>query len=264
MESELIFSQLRTQEAFHAVREQGNNNWLLIYNLSGQAYFRHSKGELRTKPGDVVLYLPGQSRYYGSDSLSTPYVRLYSEFQPRAEWHELLQWPEVAPELRMLTLEEEPIRQRMAQSFREAIDHMMSHRQRREFFAMNALEQALLWCDTENPKGSSRRLDARISRALESLTQDIARPFMLSELAQRSGLSISRFSWLFRQSTGTTPQQYVETQRLDRARQLLRITQNPIKEIAMEIGYPDPFYFSLRFRRYTGMSPRQFRKNCNK
>jgi len=47
---------------------------------------------------------------------------------------------------------------------------------------------------------------------------------------------------------------------MTRAGQLLRLTPNPIKEIAMEVGYSDPFYFSLRFKRHTGLSPKAFRE----
>jgi transcriptional regulator GlxA family with amidase domain len=48
-------------------------------------------------------------------------------------------------------------------------------------------------------------------------------------------------------------------ERLNRARQLLGWTSLSIKEIAAEVGYHDPFYFSARFRKHLGKSPRAFR-----
>jgi AraC-like DNA-binding protein len=49
-------------------------------------------------------------------------------------------------------------------------------------------------------------------------------------------------------------------QRINRARQLLELTAMSIKEIAAEVGYENPFYFSLRFKKQTGTSPRDYRQ----
>jgi AraC family transcriptional regulator of arabinose operon len=67
---------------------------------------------------------------------------------------------------------------------------------------------------------------------------------------------------LFRAQVGQTPQRFLEQQRLDRAKQLLAFTPNSIKTIAYELGFENPFYFTLRFKRYTGSSPRQYRKSA--
>ncbi|MFA7342909.1 MAG: helix-turn-helix domain-containing protein [Terrimicrobiaceae bacterium] len=236
-------------------------NWLLIYNVGGSGIFRHADGQVVTRPGDAVLLPPHVRHDYGSERSSIPYVRLFAHFQPRPEWHDLLQWPEEVPGLRKLAIGHERIQQRVKQNFNKAIAHVVGHFRRREFFAMNAFEQVLLWCDAENPRAESARCDERIVRAMEFLTRNIFRPITLAMLAKHCGLSVSRLSALFRQSTGTTPQQFLEVQRLDRARHLLRITQNPIKEIAADVGYSDPFYFSLRFKRHTGVSPKRFRQD---
>lgn len=252
---------LRSNKAFRIVRERGTASWLLIYNITGAGVFRHKAGQITTQPGDAVLLPPNVRHDYGSERSSIPYIRLFAQFHPRPEWHDLLQWPEVAHGLRKLTIESERIQQRVKHGLNEAVAQAMGHNRRREFFAMNALEQVLLWCDVENPRTESGRHDERIVRALDYIIQNISQPITLTMLAKHCGLSVSRFSWLFHQSTGTTPQRYLEIQRLDRARHLLRITQNPIKEIAMEVGYNDPFYFSLRFKTHTGMSPKRFRQS---
>ena len=57
-----------------------------------------------------------------------------------------------------------------------------------------------------------------------------------------------------------TPQQFLEQQRLDRARQLLELSGRSIGDIAADVGFDNPFYFTLRFKRLTGLSPRDYRK----
>jgi AraC family transcriptional regulator of arabinose operon len=82
----------------------------------------------------------------------------------------------------------------------------------------------------------------------------------VARIAAQCGLSPSRFAHLFRHQTGETPQRYLELQRLKRARELLEFTQEPIAVIARSVGYENPFYFTLRFKRHNGASPRQWRQ----
>jgi YesN/AraC family two-component response regulator len=54
--------------------------------------------------------------------------------------------------------------------------------------------------------------------------------------------------------------EFVERQRIDRARQLLTMTSLSVKEISRQVGYETQFYFSLRFKKSTGQSPKAFRE----
>ncbi len=256
---ELFLNRTHTDKPFRTVREPGLSTWLLVYSLKGHAVYRYPGGELSTNPGDAVLLLPGFARDYGATKRGD-YTRFFTEFHPRPEWHELLHWPEVAPSVRHLSIRTDSARRAIEKTFTEAIALGLSHHPRREAFARNALEKILLWCDTENPHGKSALIDPRIRRALDHLTQHLAEPITLAALARHCGLSVSRLSWLFHHATGTSPLQYLEICRMNRARQLLRLTPNPVQHIAAEVGYADPFYFSMRFKRHTGKCPRAFRQ----
>jgi AraC family transcriptional regulator, arabinose operon regulatory protein len=98
-------------------------------------------------------------------------------------------------------------------------------------------------------------VDARIQRSIHHLATHSAESFNLEALAERCGLSPSRFSHLFRAETGTTPQQFAEKLRMETARQLLAQTNLSVAEIGAEVGYEDPLYFSRRFRRFYGKAP---------
>jgi AraC-like DNA-binding protein len=125
---------------------------------------------------------------------------------------------------------------------------------------MNALGEALLWCDMVNPLAEEGTIDPRIRRALEDICRNLNQPMRSSGLAKGCGLSPSRFNHLFREQVGKTARQYLELQRLHRARQLLEKSQLTISEIAYQVGFPNLFYFSLRFKRYNGVSPRGYRQ----
>ena len=125
--------------------------------------------------------------------------------------------------------------------------------------AMNALEKVLLLCDGVNPRSEQSCLDSRVLQAMDYLCQNLSQAVTLDRLAHHCGLSISRLAHLFREQVGQTPHQFLEMQRMTRARQLLNLTQQPVSAIAAETGFPDLFHFSKRFKHHLGLSPRNYR-----
>ncbi len=75
-----------------------------------------------------------------------------------------------------------------------------------------------------------------------------------------TGLSVSGLAHRFRAETGLAPLQYMDWHRMERAKELLRMTPLTVKEVAAELGFADPFYFSRRFRRNTGLNPAAWRR----
>jgi AraC family transcriptional regulator of arabinose operon len=91
------------------------------------------------------------------------------------------------------------------------------------------------------------------------LEAHLAERVSVEDVSREAGLSPSRLSHLFRAETGQSVQGYLEGVRLRRAGDLLQRTSFPIKQIAAEVGFDSPFYFSRRFSRATGYSPQAFR-----
>jgi two-component system, response regulator YesN len=78
-------------------------------------------------------------------------------------------------------------------------------------------------------------------------------------VAAKFNLSPSHFSTVFSQEIGATFRDYLNTLRIDRAKELLRTTNLKCSEIAYQCGYNDSHYFSTVFKKKTGFSPQQFR-----
>ena len=64
---------------------------------------------------------------------------------------------------------------------------------------------------------------------------------------------------MFSQKVGLSFVEYVTKKRMDRAKQLLKKTDKRSGEIAVEVGYKDPRYFSFVFKKKTGCTPSQYR-----
>lgn len=82
----------------------------------------------------------------------------------------------------------------------------------------------------------------------------------LSEAAGEAGLNPAYFSFLFKQEMGIGFSAYLLELRMERAKALLRGTNDKIKEVAYQVGFNDYHYFSKAFKKLTGMSPLDYRK----
>lgn len=86
-----------------------------------------------------------------------------------------------------------------------------------------------------------------------------AYPITVQDMADRVGLNRSYLCKIFKQDTGTAPQEYLLKFRLQQAKRLLRETTLPIAEVAYSSGFKEFSHFSTQFKRRVGLSPGQFR-----
>ena len=99
----------------------------------------------------------------------------------------------------------------------------------------------------------------RLEQTLSLIHERFSEPLTLAGLARHAGMSISRFSCVFREALGTSPLDYVAATRMREARRLLRTPGHSIAEVAYAVGFQDSNYFSRSFKQHHRMSPREFR-----
>lgn len=76
----------------------------------------------------------------------------------------------------------------------------------------------------------------------------------------RSALPSRTFARRFKKATGYTPIEYVQTLRIEEAKQMLESSDDAIDDIADRVGYDDSRSFRRLFKRLTGISPRRYRQ----
>ena len=82
----------------------------------------------------------------------------------------------------------------------------------------------------------------------------------ISEIAEHLNVSVSVLTRLFKQEIGTTPKDYITSQRSDTACNLLANTEIPISKIAQMCGYDNIYYFSNAFYKKNGVRPTEYRQ----
>lgn len=241
-------------------RRQGPENWLLKVCLTGGGAFRLRSGELaRTGEREVYLIEPEATHDFGSiDNRS--WDTLWCHFIPRPEWRSLMSWSLLDYQVYKIRLEERGVWEALVATAREVIARIHGPHMYKTRLAQNGLEKILLVCSGEAALQRGKMGDERIERVKDYLSRSSESSFDLERAARQSGLSVSRLCHLFKEETGKTVHAWWEGARMERAKLRLATTGEPISSIAYGLGFKNPYYFSNRFKRMTGMSPTEFRR----
>ncbi len=99
-----------------------------------------------------------------------------------------------------------------------------------------------------------------VQATIKFMESNLGETISIEEVAEAVFCSRARLFQVFKDSTGMTPNDYWQRLRIDRAQQLMTRSNKSITEIAMDCGFSSSQYFSSVFRKYSGVSPSDYRK----
>lgn len=118
--------------------------------------------------------------------------------------------------------------------------------------------------DTAKSKKKQTRLSAKtvskITRAIKFIDANFAAKINLSLAASKAGMSKFHFSRMFKKGTGTNYQDYLSSRRVEKAKELLKITSLSVSETALSVGYKDITHFERIFKAIVGVTPSSYKK----
>jgi AraC-like DNA-binding protein len=109
-------------------------------------------------------------------------------------------------------------------------------------------------------EGVHARVTRQFLAVQEFIHEHIRELILLGDLARAANLHPTYFSDRFQKLVGIRPLEYLMRYRLERAQFLLLTSPAPIKQVAYEVGIPDPAYFTRAFSRFWRVSPTEYRK----
>lgn len=217
----------------------------LVFKLSGESVYRFCERSLRLSKGEV-LYIPqGASYSYGKISSGESRYALINftaeaaptqpqKYRPDDSWD----FDRFCLELCRLSL----------------LDTLPE-----QYRAMALFYQALEAVSRKNVAAGSDRI---LAPAVAYLQENLYRPELrIGHLHTLCGVSDTYFRKLFIARFGAGPKQYVQQLRLRRARDILSQGEyGSISQVARQVGFEDPLYFSKQFHKAYGVSPTAVRK----
>jgi AraC family transcriptional regulator len=112
----------------------------------------------------------------------------------------------------------------------------------------------------ELDSGSPSLPGYKLRQMTDWMAEHVAEDLNLDRLADRAGLSKFHFHRLFKSAMGVSPARYHINLRMNIARRLLRETKKSVVDVALDVGYTNPSHFAKLFRRETGLSPSDYRR----
>ena len=242
-------------------RKQGMSGFIINMTVKGRGKIFDGDDAFFCNPGDLLLFPPDATHYYGRAPDSPDWYHRWVYFRPRAFWAHWLQWRNAINKVGRLTLTEPALIEEFDGLFQQIEQTYREGRRSSEELAINLLERLLIRCFEETPEYHDSPVDPRIEEACQYLSKNLAEEINLEKMARHVCLSPSRLAHLFRQEMGVNIVRWREDQRMILAKHLLQSTRSPVAKIASLVGYDDQMYFSRVFRKRVGTSPSEFRKN---
>ncbi len=233
--------------------------WTLSFQARGENIKTVGTRAVLRRPPYVALTRPATPYRVATTPRGREYLEYWVVFVPRPEWMRLLDWPEDPPGAVHVRLRPPAPTAAIRRAFEDLLAARHAVMPERDALAENALERILLLMQSLHAARAERVTDARVQRAVDWLNAHVREPLTLGALAARACVSPSRLSHLFVETVGLSPLRYRERCRIETAKALLLSTNDPVRAIADQVGYANPYHFSTRFRRRVGRSPRAFR-----
>ena len=120
-------------------------------------------------------------------------------------------------------------------------------------YALSGLKAVQEACQTSGER--------QAAQAMEYIKDNYGNPDLsLNSVCEYLNISTSRFSTIFKEETGKTFLEVLTSVRMEKAKQMLQKTTMKNYEIAEKVGFSDPHYFGIAFKKATGMSPKEYAK----
>jgi AraC-like DNA-binding protein len=238
-----------------------HKRYLLLYVTGGVCVLDDDGINREIEPGNVILFHPHKLQRYRSDtqkplryyglSFSGKFIDSVMAGMPLtgARFHYIGE----NPALRMM--------------FHDIIGEMLVRGEDRSeiiwglFFRLIG-ELNTLILQTHRQKDENFVQEQSLRKAAEYICLNYNINLKLRDIASIAGYSVSRFEALFHKQYSLSPIHYHIKQRIDKAKELLRMDMLKISEVCHAIGFNDPLYFSKIFKKYVGVSPKCYRKTA--
>jgi len=237
------------------------DEYVISVTLAGTVTYDVDGQPFELNAGDVIIVYPGTSQHWRVDG-DEAWDTIYAIFKPRPHWLAWLRMDQQPKGYVRLQVNDPYVLRRVVGCFSRLLRRTRWTVAYRTDYDLNLIEQILLWCRTIH-EAQAQPMDERVRAAMAYIAANLDQALSLESIAEGAGSSRSRLASLFREQVGQTPMAYVETQRLERAKQMLRYSAEPIAAIARSVGFDDPHYFSNRFRRHTRTTPRDYRNRVS-
>lgn len=257
------YYRVHTTPVIETPHPEGRNDYQLLYISSGKGhfYFKGSKDATIVTKGNMILFRPKEPQvyyYYAVDKTEVYWVHFTGSQVENILDHyglpknENVFFTGTSPDYQWI--------------YKQMILELQLHRKNYEELSGMLLRHVLLMINRylDEGKTAGNEVMNEIERATHYFNENYNKPIKIEQYAEEHLMSTNWFIQSFKNITKVTPMQYILSLRITAAKGLLEKTDKNITEIADSVGYDNPLYFSRLFKKYTGLSPSEYKKSATK
>lgn len=129
-------------------------------------------------------------------------------------------------------------------------------------FALHGILNTAIKSSMENTHDNSRSdYDSEIEKSIEYIKENYRRDISIEDMVEELHISKYHFIRIFKRIMGVTPYKYLSSYRINESKTILRTTNKSVLETALDCGFNDAGNFILQFKKHTGISPTQYRRD---
>jgi len=242
-------------------RTNGISEAILIYCTDGKGWIKLPDNKIVIKVGNVFIIPPGIPHSYGSDE-GSPWT-IYWFHLSGANSKEAAKALMINAPLPGHALHAGISEGRLSIFYQIEACLLKGYSVNNLMFANLSIPYFLasfILPDQFNKINIKEEQNSPVEKAIQFMRDNISEPVDLAGIAGAVNLSVSFFSRIFKNESGYSPAAYFNYLKIQRACQLLHLSNLRINEVALQIGIEDPFYFSRLFKKQIGMSPLKYRE----
>lgn len=217
-----------------------------IYFLNAKAQIDIPMGRLDLVPYDVVIYPPGVTHHEHPDLTYPQEIICIAAY---------IDTPETLP----TAFQFSDVGGTLGWLFEQSYLEYLKKEEGYETMITTYIKAIVLHAIRSLQSNKVETLDI-LNTCVRFIHEHFHESLSMTQLSAISNVSESYISRLFQKSLGMSPMRYLNSIRIDISKKLLLDCSLSINEIATKVGFSDPLYFSRVFRKFTGISPSQFRK----
>jgi len=251
-----------------------HEHYEMVYMEKGQAVFEVEGRHAPMGPNDMIIIKPNQKHKFSVKSKEgCMFIVMYFRFENRfggeyskislEDFLNFVQGREAGPFITLKVSQKNEIIMLLNRITREKAgkepgSEFLEHLLVLELFVLISRALKMEWEDSIKEK--TPKVKELISASVKFINNNFERDISLKDIANYVFLSSSYFSRVFREEMGITPISYLLKVRIERAKEMLRETDAKISDIAVSVGFSHQQRFNDIFKKHTGMSPMQYRK----
>ncbi len=241
----------------HVVNNRLLQDYIVIYCIEGQGWLELEGVRYTIKSGDLFVCPPGIVHSYGADN-KNPWTKYWIHFRGRNAnaYSALLGVTTASPVIHIGD------NMKILLIFQDILKVLKTgYTQSNLILATSYLVNVFSYINNLSMKNRLNKVSGlNIDKVINYMLDNLNTNPNLEQLAEYANISKYHFTKLFKEKTGYTPVDYYIRLKMQKACELLELSNSKIVSISSALGFSNPYYFSNTFKRIIGQSPQHYRK----